>query len=257
VLRRVGDVALTVGAVIGVLCVIAAVAAAAFGVTPLIVRSGSMEPALPVGSLALAETVLAHEVGTGDIVSIVDDRDQRITHRVVAIRSSADGSTTIRTKGDANRVDDPAPTVVTSVDRVFWTLPFAGYVAAWMSTPAAWALCLLVAAGLAFVAFRPQTRQPDGSEQPEHEGVTRTINAVVVLVSAGAVAVAGAQISDTRAAFVDRASITTGTSTAASSFKVASSEFSCNDNGGAVTNLLDTVSLSWTSAGPGYGTAWS
>lgn len=48
------ELALTVGAVAGLICVVAATASMLFGIKPLVFRSGSMSPEITTGSLALA-----------------------------------------------------------------------------------------------------------------------------------------------------------------------------------------------------------
>lgn len=80
--RRVADRALTAAAVLGALCIVFAVCASVFSLTPLVFRSGSMEPSIPTGSLALARETSAVEVQVGDVVSVLRSDGSRITHRV-------------------------------------------------------------------------------------------------------------------------------------------------------------------------------
>lgn len=76
-----------------------------------VVRTGSMEPALPTGSMIVASPITADEVEAGMIVEFVDpdDGDRIITHRVVEVQRDPGGSVQLVTKGDANREQDTAP----------------------------------------------------------------------------------------------------------------------------------------------------
>ena len=74
------------------------------------VRSGSMEPLLPVGSLAVLEPVDPAEVAVGQVITFTDpaDGDRLVTHRVVEVREDQDGLR-FTTQGDANTGADPLP----------------------------------------------------------------------------------------------------------------------------------------------------
>ena len=73
------------------------------GIRPLSVMSGSMEPSIKTGSVALIETNLTdfNDIGKGDIITF-DIGGSLVTHRAVDI--TEDG---IVTKGDANNAKDP------------------------------------------------------------------------------------------------------------------------------------------------------
>ena len=81
----------------------------------LIVRSGSMSPAIPTGSIVFYRKVNAADVKVGDV--IVFDRpgqtQEKITHRVYKIGVGPTGRYAI-TKGDANGTPDD------------WRVPLAG-----------------------------------------------------------------------------------------------------------------------------------
>src|SRR3989304_3959728 len=83
--NRVREVLLSLGALAGLVSIIIFIAGLAFGITPLIFRSGSMSPTIDTGALAFARTVPASEVLVGDIVSVSDSQGTRITHRVESI----------------------------------------------------------------------------------------------------------------------------------------------------------------------------
>lgn len=79
-----------------------------FGYRPLIVLSGSMEPALPVSALVLEKKYSGEEIHPGDIVTYTDTvqgKEIRITHRVI-LACMEEGF--VYTKGDANTyMDEP------------------------------------------------------------------------------------------------------------------------------------------------------
>jgi signal peptidase len=73
----------------------------------LIVRSGSMAPTIPTGSVVFYRKIASAKVKVGDV--IVFDRpgfaNEKVTHRVYQIKTSGTGRYAI-TKGDANGTPD-------------------------------------------------------------------------------------------------------------------------------------------------------
>ncbi|MFF1555573.1 signal peptidase I [Rhodococcus erythropolis] len=209
VLRCIRETLLTVGAVLGFLCIVSAGAALIFGITPLVVRSGSMAPEMPTGSLALARTVAANDLRVSDIVSVTRSDGARLTHRVHDIGAGTQTATVLTLKGDANTDPDSEPIVVSEVDRVFLTIPQAGYVLIWTSTPTALVLVGLCVGGLIFTARRPR--------RPSPHPVTTLLTAVAVAASATAIAAGASHTADTAAALADtavaQADVTAGTLT--------------------------------------------
>lgn len=78
------------------------------GSVPLTVLSGSMEPALPVGSLVVVRPVAPVDVQVGDVVTYLPypDDPTAVTHRVIGITHRADGGRTFLLQGDANGAPD-------------------------------------------------------------------------------------------------------------------------------------------------------
>lgn len=64
-----------------------------------VVQTGSMEPAIPTGSLIIIQNTGDYKVG--DIVTYLDKRDIAVTHRIVAVNGNM-----ITTQGDANNAKD-------------------------------------------------------------------------------------------------------------------------------------------------------
>lgn len=113
-----------------------------WGLRPYIVMSGSMEPTLPVGSLIYVKETKS--VGQGDLIAFRMGNGETCIHRCTAVNE--DG--TYATKGDANSVLDALPVRNDQiVGREVFTLPLAGYGAAFLRTPYGIAVIALTVMG--------------------------------------------------------------------------------------------------------------
>ena len=109
-----------------------------------VVMSGSMEPAIPVGSIVVVRKVNAEDVKVGDVISFRTG-ESRVIHRV--IEKVENGSFYFRTKGDAN--EDPDPWIVQPDDvcgALMLTIPYYGYLIWFAGTPIGVAVFILVPA---------------------------------------------------------------------------------------------------------------
>lgn len=112
------------------------------GVEVKVVKSGSMVPVLPVGSLVIIHKAPSYNVG--DIVTFGADTKTQIptTHRIVDIKTEG-AQRVIQTKGDANNAADPTLTPMSSIiGHVVFAIPYLGYILAFARTP--WGFGLLV-----------------------------------------------------------------------------------------------------------------
>lgn len=92
-----------------------------------VVVSGSMEPAIPVGSALYVEAAAPEEVAAGDVIAFYD-RGVVITHRVVE-NHVVEGE--FITKGDANAENDMAPVPYGAlIGRMARSVPYLGNVMA-------------------------------------------------------------------------------------------------------------------------------
>jgi signal peptidase len=122
------------------------------GWTGMVVLSGSMEPALPVGSLAMVAPVDPQDVKVGDIISYQHptDRAKLVSHRVTAIEGPP---LRFRTKGDANEAPDAISVPATRVrGKVRYVVPHLGDVSQFMRSGRGF-LALLVVPGAALIAL--------------------------------------------------------------------------------------------------------
>jgi len=105
-----------------------------------IVSSGSMEPAVKTGGLVVVLPSSSYRIG--DVVTYKTGPKDTTTHRLVA---AADGQ--YRTAGDANKAPDTG--VIASdqiLGKVIYSLPQAGYLAAFAKTPPGFILFVIVPA---------------------------------------------------------------------------------------------------------------
>ncbi len=97
------------------------------GIEPMVVLSGSMEPAFPVGSMLYIKEIQPETIQVGDVITYQLTGETMVTHRVVAIDEQASALTT---KGDANEVEDGAPVSFEAVKgKVQAHIPYLGFLA--------------------------------------------------------------------------------------------------------------------------------
>ncbi|WP_235737297.1 signal peptidase I [Nocardioides alcanivorans] len=213
--RALREVALTSGAVLGVLCAIVALASPLLGAHLLVFKSGSMGPDMDTGALAVSHTVDASEVAVGDVVSVVDSDGRRITHRVTDV--TADGNQVLLTlQGDANAQPDSEPYPVTEVDRVVWHVNQWGHVVDALSSPYAVFIAGAGAAGLLVLTFR--RRSSGGADTRTTRTATVTdkkpvaagiaLGSVALALLTAGTALGGSTVNSTLAAFSDTATVT-------------------------------------------------
>lgn len=152
------ETALTVGAIVGCVCVLAAAAALIFGVKPLVFESGSMGPHIDTGALGVAVSTPASKLHVGDVVSVRNDAGDRITHRIVGKTAAGEGRAALTLRGDANASPDAQTYQVTKADRLLFSVNGLGYVVAALQSPAAIFAGGLLVGILLMVAFRRRDR---------------------------------------------------------------------------------------------------
>jgi signal peptidase len=101
----------------------------ATGSVPLTVQTNSMAPTYPAGTVVVVRPVEPSAIRIGDAIAFqtVSGRDSIVTHRVIAISSSA-GDRTFSTQGDNSDQPD-ADTVIPDQVRgaVWYSIPWVGY----------------------------------------------------------------------------------------------------------------------------------
>jgi hypothetical protein len=115
----------------------------------------------------VAREVDASTLERGDIVSLVNARGTRVTHRLVESTIQAD-VTQLVLKGDANESADAEVYALARAEKVLFDVPKAGYVVDAASSPAGvFVLGLYVAWMVTLIVRRPGRGRPDGSGNPE------------------------------------------------------------------------------------------
>lgn len=94
--------------------------------------TGSMSPVINPGDVVVSVPVPVSGVRAGDVITYrIPVEDQRVeTHRVTKVFTAPDGSTAVRTKGDANRNVDPWEASLNgeTVHKHVFTVPVLGHV---------------------------------------------------------------------------------------------------------------------------------
>lgn len=162
-----------------------------FGWQLYAVQSGSMAPAIPVGSAVGVRQVPAEQLVVGNIITFRDDSrpDTIVTHRIIALEPRA-GQLLATTKGDANNTADArALTLQGPVARVERVLPLAGYAMVWFSAPlvrigvlaAAFAALALLSVRQRHAVPAPGSGRPArGAAAPSFEHLSQQIDTLLV-----------------------------------------------------------------------------
>ena len=115
----------------------------------LVVRSGSMEPTIPTGSVVFYRKIDAAKVKVGDVIVFAKpgQENEKVTHRVYQISRDPNGGRYFTTKGDANGTPDEwrVPAAGTGWIAVAH-VPAIGYALADIQSPLGRILLLLVPA---------------------------------------------------------------------------------------------------------------
>jgi signal peptidase len=127
---------------------------ALLGFRALVVRSGSMAPAIQGGDVVVTRLVRPSAVEPGDVVTFRDPsrHGDLVTHRVIRVRREGDRLAFV-TRGDANTGQERW-----SIDRdgtigsAAFRVPGAGHVLAWLRMPAV-RTAFLVASALVLAAL--------------------------------------------------------------------------------------------------------
>lgn len=102
--------------------------------------TGSMAPLIKAGDVVVTVPTAVSALKTGDVITYkIPVEDQRVeTHRIVELTRNDNGSTTVRTKGDANNGADPWQATIQggTVDVHAATVPHLGTVIRALREPA-------------------------------------------------------------------------------------------------------------------------
>jgi signal peptidase len=146
--------ALTALQLLAALTLLGAVALLLAGVLPgllgnesFTVYSGSMEPTIHVGSLAVVQPAPLSALKPGDVVTYRSSArpELAVTHRLVSVSPGPQGLVQLRTRGDAVEIDDVVLVSQTSVlGKVLYSVPLAGYLVDYTHQPLGQVLFLVL-----------------------------------------------------------------------------------------------------------------
>ncbi|MGA9871016.1 MAG: signal peptidase I, partial [Rhodococcus sp. (in: high G+C Gram-positive bacteria)] len=257
------ETALTIGAIAGLLCVLATAAALFFGITPLVFRSGSMSPAIDTGALALAKDTPATELRVGDIVNVTNTAGTAITHRIVSVEAPGSNAVTLTLKGDDNDDADTETYVVSDAKRVIFSVPKLGYIVTWLSGPVAVFTGGVLVGVLLMIAWRPSGARGNGKEEASDETVVEpppeptgrhsrgTLGVLAVLSTIGALGLASANTPTTLARGADSAPASSGSFTVGAGVVLAPTDLTCTTLRPGL-GLTPSAQLTWKSSGQNF-----
>lgn len=148
--------------VIGALSIVWFALTLVFGLSIVVVLTGSMAPGLPTGSaIVVKDDVPASYLLVGDIVTVPRPGETLpVTHRITAIDTvpGASASRSLTLQGDANATVDRAPYVVLTAQRAVIGFPVVGFIIRVLQTPLFLGATTLLVAGGVVWAFWPAAR---------------------------------------------------------------------------------------------------
>jgi len=113
-----------------------------------------MMPTIPIGSVVVTKSVEASAIKVGDIITFKTgtEADKVVTHRVVVV-SNDNGALSFRTAGDANANPDANAVLAENVvERVWFHVPFLGYLSFFVTTKLGFIL-LIVLPGIFIISL--------------------------------------------------------------------------------------------------------
>ncbi len=165
---------LTALAVLGSACLLLGPVTVVLDLGVIVVRTGSMSPAIPAGAAALVRTVPADKIKVGDVVTVQPPVGKLpVTHRVVEIDPPAPGTSgvVLHLRGDANAVSDPFTYPVTEARRVIVSVPHAGSLIVAASRPVAMITITLTVAALVAWSMWPRRASAEEKDEKQEDAV--------------------------------------------------------------------------------------
>ena len=158
------------------------------GLTPMVVLSGSMSGDAPdhieVGDLIFVGKAEPKELKVGDVIAYMesDESTTVVTHRIIEILTSEDGSLQWRVQGDANNTPDENPVPENNLVGIYkFRIPLVGDFALFLQKPLGMVLFIGVPL-LAFIIYdiirRQRAANNEKSKQSELEAELERLRAL-------------------------------------------------------------------------------
>lgn len=151
--KKIGNIISSLILIVLLAAVSVFVAPKLFGITPMVVLSGSMEPTYPVGSLIFVEKTDPETIEVGDNITYrLGSTDSVVTHRVIKNDVETKQFTT---KGDANKSEDVTPIQYSSVvgKAKDFAIPLLGYIGVFMNSAGGYIVIGVLLLTLILVSF--------------------------------------------------------------------------------------------------------
>ena len=146
-LKKAGHIIVNILLIIYILAVVPISACGLFGIHPYAVTSGSMEPAIPTGSMVFSKETSFDKLKEGDVITFMICDEQTVTHRIRSIDTDKEKFTT---KCDANDVEDSKQVSYENViGKVVLHVPYLGYIMVMSGTKGR----IVLLAGIGLVLF--------------------------------------------------------------------------------------------------------
>lgn len=129
----------------------AIVVPAVTGSTPMTILSGSMTPTYPIGTLIIVKPVDPDTLAIGDTITyqIESGKPEVVTHRIIVTTARSDGTRTFTTQGDANNAPDAKQVFAAQIrGKVWYSIPYLGWVNTWVNGEGRGWLIPVIAGGL-------------------------------------------------------------------------------------------------------------
>lgn len=143
---------------------------AVFGVTPMVVLSGSMsgdaQDHIEVGDLIFIGKAEAASLQEGDVIAFMEG-SVAVTHRIIAVERDNAGQPVFTTKGDANNAPDQRPvTEHNLIGKYLGRIPKVGDFAIFLQTPLGMVLFIGVPM-IGFVLYDVIRRQREAAREKQ------------------------------------------------------------------------------------------
>ncbi|HEY93891.1 MAG TPA: signal peptidase I [Dehalococcoidia bacterium] len=111
------------------------------------IYTGSMEPAIPVGSTVIVQPIQEYRYKVGDIIAFnTSTNSDIVVHRVIEVKNE-NSPISFHTAGDANESPDVNPIPVGNVvGKVFFIIPYWGYLSDFVGTKLGYVLLVILPA---------------------------------------------------------------------------------------------------------------
>lgn len=160
-----GEIFLWLAALLGGISILLVFLWWALDISLIMFRTGSMEPTIPTGAVAVVQEIPADEVQVGDILTVERAGQLPVTHRVTEIEPGPESAQrVIRMQGDANETEDPYPYTITEARVSLFHIPHIAHAVHQLNNPYLLGLITVVAAAGVGWAFWPRDAdRPDGA----------------------------------------------------------------------------------------------